>query len=52
MLVVDRPDDLRERLEDVVFWSKALSHDGRSTEVSDRSDEDPDDVVWWLWRLW
>ncbi len=44
LLAVDLPDDFL----DSVRPSSACSHDGRSAEASDRSDEEPDEVVWWL----
>ena len=44
LLDVDRPEDFLERL----FPSNPFSQEGRSTEVSDRSEEEPDEVVWWL----
>jgi len=37
--VTDLPDDFRER------DSSAFSHEGRSVEVSERNDEEPEDVV-------
>jgi hypothetical protein len=44
LLDVDRPEDFL----DSVFPSSGFSHEGRSAEVSDRSDEEPDELVWWL----
>jgi hypothetical protein len=42
LLDVDRPEDFL----DSVFPSSGFSHEGRSAEVSDRSDEEPDELVW------
>jgi hypothetical protein len=44
LLDVDRPEDFLERL----LPSYAVSHEGRSTEVSDLNEDDPDELVWWL----
>ena len=42
LLDVDRWED---RLDSEIP-SRACSHDGRSAEASDRSDDDPEEVVW------
>jgi hypothetical protein len=47
LLVVDLPEDFL----DSGFPSCPCSNEGRSAEVSDRSEEEPDEVVWWLWCL-
>jgi hypothetical protein len=44
LLDVERPEDFLES----VFPSKVCSHAGCSAEVSDRSDDEPDELVWWL----
>lgn len=44
LLDVDRPEDFLDRL----FPSNAVSQEGRSIDVRDRSEEDPDELVWWL----
>jgi hypothetical protein len=47
LLDVDRPEDFLES----VLPSSVFSHEGRSAEVSDRSEDEPDELVWWLWCL-
>jgi hypothetical protein len=47
LLDVERPEDFLES----VFPSIAFSHEGRSAEVSDLSEDEPDELVWWLWCL-
>jgi hypothetical protein len=48
LLDVDRPEDF---LESALPSSALFSHEGRSAEVSDRSEDEPDELVWWLWCL-
>jgi hypothetical protein len=47
LLDVERPEDFLER----ALPSNACSHEGRSAEVSDRSEDEPEELVWWLWCL-
>jgi hypothetical protein len=44
LLAVDLPDDFRDK----VIPSKPCSHEGRFPDARDRSDDDPDELVWWL----
>lgn len=44
LLDVDRPEDFLER----VLSSMVCSHEGRSTDVSDRSEDEPSEAVCWL----
>jgi hypothetical protein len=44
LLDVDRPEDFLDRL----LPSNEFSHEGRSAEVNERSEDEPDEVVWWL----
>jgi len=46
LLVVDRPDDFLDSAASSIF-----SHDGRSADARERNDDDPDEVVCWLWCL-
>lgn len=45
LLDVDLPEDFLERL---LMPSSAFSHEGRSPDASDRSEDEPDELVWWL----
>lgn len=45
LLDVDLPEDFLDRL---LMPSSAFSHEGRSPDVSDRRDDDPDELAWWL----
>src|SRR5262249_45140813 len=47
LLEVDLPEDLLDRL----IPSNACSHCGRSPDARDRREDEPDEVVWWLWCL-
>lgn len=46
LLDVERPEDFLESV-----FPSTFSHEGRSAEVSDRSEDEPDELVWWLWCL-
>jgi hypothetical protein len=48
LLDVDLPEDFLDKL---LIPSSAVSHEGLSPDASDRSEEDPDELAWWLWCL-
>lgn len=48
LLDVDLPEDFLDKL---LMPSSAFSHEGLSPDASDRSEDDPDELVWWLWCL-